>query len=173
MRKNSKKEAVHIQTRVLTLSLTSVLMIYLALSMFPASAELQLVERSTKTKGATTITWDSSFQDLDYTKGDPISIEVTWTVNAGAAEYESLSFKKATPRSKKDPALVDLIDVAYDGGTMVAVTFRFTELHWDAERLVDMGNAHFKLYLIVDEDGDGAVDLLTGYGVNVHVEDPL
>jgi hypothetical protein len=147
-------------------------MVCLALSIPPTAATLEHVERSTKTTGATKISWDSSFQDLEYTKGTDISLKVTWTVEAGAAEYNSFTFKRATPKSKKDPALVELIGITYEDDTSVVVTFKFTELHWDAERQVDIGNAHFKLYLMVDENGDGNVETLAAYGVNVHVEDP-
>lgn len=168
-----KKEALAVQNRVLNLSLTSVLMIYLALSLFPAAATLQLVEKSTKTKGATTVTWDSSFQDMDYTLGDTITMTVTWTVDAGVATYDSFGLRgpKFTPKGK-DPATGTEPTVSQSGNT-VTVTFSFTDLHLDRERNVEIGNAKFKLYLWVDEDGNSVVETLAGYGVNIHVEDPL
>ncbi|MFQ5898888.1 MAG: hypothetical protein ACE5JN_11670, partial [Candidatus Methylomirabilia bacterium] len=57
----------------------------IAFSAAPAFALVVWVEESTKTKGATTITWDSSFADLDYTNGTPIGTTVNWSVDAGAA----------------------------------------------------------------------------------------
>ena len=91
-----------------------------------------------------------------------------------------------TPRSKKDPAngeldkeateVIDDSDDDDDGdGTYegaVVVQFNFTDLHSCPRREVEMGNAHFKLYLDVDMDGDGELDKVVSYGVNVHVEDP-
>ncbi len=47
----------------------------------PARAGLELVKQSTKTVGVTTVTWDSSFRDLDYTVGEPITMTVPWTVD--------------------------------------------------------------------------------------------
>ena len=76
-----------------------------------------------------------------------------------------------TPRSKKDPADGELISVNPNGDS-VTVEFKFTELHLCPRRKVEMGNAHFKLYLDVDMDGDGEPDKVVSYGVNVHVEDP-
>ncbi len=48
----------------------------------------------------------------------------------------------------------------------------FTDLHLDKDRNVEIGNAHFKLYLLVDEDGNDTLETEAGFGVNVHVEDP-
>jgi len=141
----------------------------------PVWAALEKTESSTKTKGATTITWDSSFADFDYTLGDTIHMTVNWTVDAGAATYQSFVLKRYTPRSKKDPATGTTPVVLYpgsNGANSVDVAFKFTGLHFDKKRNVEIGNAHFKLYLMIDTDGDGAVDSRAGYGVNVHVEDP-
>jgi len=132
---------------------------------------LDLVETSTKTKGATTITWDSSFQDLNYSLGDAITMTVNWTVDAGTATYDSFALKGFTPKSQKDPADGQVLSISQSGNS-VTVEFKFTDLHLDRVRNVEVGNAHFKLYLWIDQDGDGAVDTLAGYGVNVHVEDP-
>ncbi|RMG55547.1 MAG: hypothetical protein D6723_02510 [Acidobacteria bacterium] len=138
-----------------------------------AFAGLSVTEQSTKTKGATTVTWDSAFEDLDYTVGTPITMTVTWTADTGIAEYEGFELKSFTPRSKKDPADGTLMNVSpASDGTSVTVEFVFTELHLDRKRNVEVGNAHFKLYLWIDKDGDGAVESVAGYGVNVHVEDP-
>ncbi len=57
-------------------------------------------------------------------------------------------------------------------GTEVTVDFAFTELHLDINRACEIGNAHFKLFLMVDTTGDGSPDTMAGFGVNVHVEDP-
>lgn len=142
-----------------------------ALTATVAIAAVSLVERSTKTKGATTITWDSSFQDMDYTLGDTVTFTANWDVDAGAAEYDGFTLKKVTPKSRRDPAEGWMGDVSQDGNS-VTVEFTFTGLHLDRVRDVEIGNAHFKLYLMIDKDGDGEVESRAGYGVNLHVEDP-
>ena len=70
-----------------------------------AFAELELVERSTKTEGVTTVTWDSSFQDLGYTVGGPIVMTVTWDVDAGFATFNGFTLRgpQFTPKGP-DPA---------------------------------------------------------------------
>jgi hypothetical protein len=166
----------------------------LALGSGSVLATLGPPQTSTKTKGVTTITWDSSFQDLGYTLGNTIDMTVTWTVEpppdattpAGRAEFVGFELRRGstdasksfTPKSKKDPALGTLSvgaesEDATTGGS-VPVQLTFTKLHLDQEPDpdVDIGNAKLKLYLMVDTDGSGAVDTLVGYGVNVHVEDP-
>jgi len=159
-----------------------IVVLALALTATIAFAALGLMETSTKTRGATTITWDSSFADFDYTCGSVITMTVNWTVDAGAAEFAGFALKENkkgkggfTPRSKKDPATGEVSGVTYpgaNGANSVDVSFRFTGLHLDKRRSVDVGNAHFKLYLNIDTDGDETPDSVVGYGVNVHVEDP-
>lgn len=138
-----------------------------------AIAAVELVEQDTKTVGSTTITWDSSFQDLNYTVGQAITIPVNWQVDAGAASFNNFVPREPrfTPKGP-DPArgnlsTVNLIRDSSNAGTsgQVNVTFRFTELHCDQNRRREIGNAHFSLVLNTIE---GAVS----YGVNVHVEDP-
>lgn len=193
------------------------LLVALALTATIVFAELELVETHTRTNGETTVTWDSSFADFDYTLGATVTMTVRWTVDAGAATYESFDLRcpgndgpnplfppglsglpdppdppgphgkgctNFTPRSKKDPADGVLLeprmiddsdddddeDGIFEGA--VEVPFYFTELHSCPRRNVEMGNAHFKLYLNVDMDGDGEPDKVMSYGVNVHVEDP-
>jgi len=154
-------------------SFSSLVVVALVLAgLWAASATLGLTESSSDTEGATTITWDSSFADLDYNLGDTITMTVNWDVDAGVATYDSFVVKRFTPRSKKDPAAGALLSTPNQSGTEVTVEFNFDELHFDKKRNVEIGNAHFKLYLMVDSDGDGEVDELEGYGVNVHVEDP-
>jgi len=174
--------------RILVLAL--LVCVALALTAAIVFAEVELVETNTKTNGVTTVTWDSSFDDLDYTQGLTATMTVTWDVDPGVAVYDSfdlrcsdddnenLDTKKGnrecssfTPRSKNDPVNGELLSVS-PGDNSVTVEFRFTELHSCSERNVEMGNAHFKLYLSVDTDGDGEPDKVVGYGVNVHVEDP-
>lgn len=141
------------------------------------SGSLVLVETSTKTKGATTVTWDSSFEDMDYTLGDPISVTVTWTVDAGAADYIGFDFKdmkhRCTPKDGvAEPAECSDITNLTQSGQSVSFDFSFTALHYDQERDVEIGTAHFKLDLLFDVDGDGTPETPVGLGVNVHVEDP-
>ncbi|MFQ5898236.1 MAG: hypothetical protein ACE5JN_08310, partial [Candidatus Methylomirabilia bacterium] len=103
--------------------------------------------------------------------GTPIGTTVNWSVDAGAAAYDSFKLKRFTPKSKKDPAGGDVFS-ATGSANSVTVSFRFTDLHLDKKRDVEIGNAHFKLYLWIDKDGNGTTETLAGYGVNVHVEDP-
>jgi len=151
----------------------------------PAFAELVLVEpRSTEEVGATTITWDSSFEDLDYTVGDTIMMRVFWDVDEGFATFAAFNLRPPnfTPKGP-DPADGTVLAVVFEdvndsGGAsssgFVDVDFRFDELHCDEEEEPDVlvGNAHFDLVLNVDTDGDGEADSDVDFGVNVHVEDP-
>ncbi|MFQ5351455.1 MAG: hypothetical protein ACE5D3_00080, partial [Candidatus Binatia bacterium] len=119
-----------------------------------ASAAVELVKTSTKAKGATTITWSSSFADFDYSLGDPISMTVSWTVDAGAAEYVGFDARpKYTPRSRKDPAAGSVPAFELLTENSARLTFQFSGLHLDRRRQVDIGNGHFKLYLKIDKDG--------------------
>ena len=131
-----------------------------------------VVESDTDTLGATIITWESSFEDLDYTVGTPISLTVNWTVDAGSAAFDHFDLRQYTPKSKGDPAIGTDPIVSASGPNSVTVNFQFSDLHWDGDRLVDIGNGHFKLYLSVDEDGDSVPETVVGFGVNIHVEDP-
>ena len=133
---------------------------------------LNLAERSTKSKGSTTITWDSSFHDMDYTLGNVINVVIDWDVDLGAATYDGFALRRYTPKSKKDPADGTPLTVTYSGGNSVSVSFSFNKLHYDQIRNVEVGNAHLKLFLMIDENGDGNPETRVGYGVNVHVEDP-
>ncbi|MFQ6015245.1 MAG: hypothetical protein ACE5NP_07370 [Anaerolineae bacterium] len=161
--------------RLLLVTIVVLVGLALVLTATTVFAALEPIKTSTKTKGATTITWDSSFADFDYTRGHTINMTVNWTVDAGAAEYLGFRLKRYTPRSRKDPASGTTPTVTYpgsNGANSVDVSFAFTDLHLDKRRRVDIGNAHFKLYLTVDENGDGIPETVVGYGVNVHVEDP-
>lgn len=143
----------------------------LALVAIPALAVVVAVGTGDKTVGNTRIVWDSSFQDLSYTLGDTVNLTVNWTVMSGAATYDRFEFKKVTPRPRKDPAQGAMLS-ATQSGNSVTVQFKFTDMHLDKRRSVDIGNAHLKLYLWVDTDGNGLTDTLVGYGVNLHAEDP-
>ena len=140
-----------------------------------AQAQVVPVETSTDTSDATIITWYSSFEYLDYTVGDQITMTVSWTVEAGAAAFEDLVLRHYTPKSKKDPAVGTEPSYAYpgsDGDNSVDITFSFSELHLDEERSVEIGNGHFTLLLNLDEDDDGEPETVARFGVNIHVEDP-
>jgi len=192
-----KRILVHALLVVVALALTATIVF----------AALELVGTDTRTNGVTTVTWDSSFADFDYTLDDTITMTVTWTVATGTATYDGFGLRcpdngpnppnllslsdlsdlsdppdppgpppgrgcsSFTPRSKKDPADGELISVNPNDDS-VTVEFKFTDLHLCPRRNVEMGNAHFRLYLDVDMDGDGEPDKVEGYGVNVHVEDP-
>ena len=140
-----------------------------------ANAQVAVVETSTDTLGATIITWDSDFEDLNYAVGDPVVMTVSWTVEAGMAAYEDAYLRHYTPKSKKDPALGDDPVFTYPGSigeNSVDITFSFSELHLGRERNVEISNGHFTFMLMVDEDGDGETDASARFGTNIHVEDP-
>lgn len=145
-----------------------------------AYAAVELVDQDTKTVGSTTVTWDASFQDLAYRIGSEITLPVTWSVDAGSASFAGVRLRGPafTPLGP-DPAAGELLDVSLVQDTLLAaseaaveVTLRFDELNCDEEREVQIGNAHVSLDLHIDEDGDGSLDAIVGYGVNVHVEQP-
>ncbi|UCD30015.1 MAG: hypothetical protein JSV03_05945 [Planctomycetota bacterium] len=149
--------------------------ILVALFSSVASAQVAVVETCTDTLGATIITWDSELEDLNYTMGDPITMTVTWTVDAGMATYNDAVLRHYTPKSKKDPAVGDEPTFTYPGSAgdnSVDIMFSFTELHLDEDNAVEIGNGHFTFLLDVDEDGDGEVDAVARFGTNIHVEDP-
>jgi len=136
------------------------------------SAAPIVVESETDTLGATIITWEASFEDLDYTLGNPIVLTVNWIVVEGSATYDSFVLRSYTPKTKIDPAIGTDPVVAGNGDTSVTFEFLFSDLHYDEDYLVDIGNGHFKFFLMVDEDGDGTPETRAGFGVNIHVEDP-
>jgi hypothetical protein len=145
-----------------------------------ADAALMLVERQTETIGATTITWDSSFEDLNYTLGETITMRVTWDVVAGRAAFldfvlrgPEFTPKGPDPADGTEPVVTPVQDSGGPDTTgIVDVEFAFTALHCDEAKPADIGNAHFSLVLNIDKDGDGQLDSIVRYGVNVHVEDP-
>lgn len=71
---------------------------------------------------------------------------------------------RAAPGSEQPPA-------EYGDDPLFGM-WRDRELHCDAARQVQIGNAHFSLDLNVDQDGNGSTESVVGYGVNVHVEQP-
>ena len=178
--------------RILVLALLVV--VGLALTATIVFAALGLPETSTRTNGVTKVTWDSSFADFSYTLSETITMTVTWIVDeGGVAEYVDFGLRcpdnngsnspgkgsgqgciNFTPRSKKDPVAGEIVTpaVAIDDNS-TTIEFKFTELHLCPDRNVEMGNAHFKLYLNVDMDDDGDMDKVLSYGVNVLVEDPV
>jgi len=176
-----KRILVHALLVVVALALTATIVF----------AALELGGTDTRTNGVTTVTWDSRFADLDYTLGETVTMTMTWNVDAGAAEYVDFGLRcpdnngsnspgkgsgrgciNFTPRSKRDPVSGEVTQITKNDGNSVTVELEFTDLHLDPLRNVEMGNAHFKLYLNVDMDGDGEPDKVASYGVNVLVEEP-
>lgn len=141
-------------------------MLILVLATSPIFGALSEVQ-STKTKGATTVTWDSSFIETEYTMGQPLTLYVDWTADTGSASFNHFAAKGKTWTPPKD---VKGTWSSY-GANPVVLTVRFTNLHYDARRQCYIGNAHFKLFLNIDKNGDGYAESVAGYGVNVHVED--
>ena len=161
--------------RILVLALLVV--VALTLTATIVFAALEPVGTDTRTNGETTVTWDSSFADLDYALGETITMTVTWNVDVdeGVAEYVSFDLGSGsfTPRSRQDPAKGEIVTEAVQtGDNSVTIEFKFTGLHTCPIRDVEMGNAHFNLYLNVDMDGDKEPDKVVSYGVNVLVEEP-
>ena len=80
-----------------------------ALGTTAAVAAVTLTETSTKTKGVTTVTWDSSFHDDAYNVGDTVSFTVHWNVDTGTDEYAGFGLRRVTPKSRNDPAVGQLV----------------------------------------------------------------
>ena len=59
----------------------------------PALAGLALAEQDTKTVGATTITWDASFDDLDDRVDETIEMSVHWTVDEGFGAFSAFDLR--------------------------------------------------------------------------------
>lgn len=158
--------------------LTSAVMVLFLAGSTAAFADLQLVERSTETEGDTTITWDSSFEDLNYTVGNEITLRVNWDVNAGFATFNGVALRgpSFTPKGP-DAATGELVRFGLiknsneaEPSGIIDVTIRFDSLHCAEDEGVAVGNAHFWLLLDVLEDTDEGTLEPVGYGVNVHVE---
>jgi len=152
----------------------------IALAAPAALAALEAADQAVKTVGATTIRWSASFRDLGYQNGATLTIDVTWHVEGGAASFKNFRQRQPhfTPKGP-DPAAGALMgaQLAQNSGAAatsgnVQATLRFTELHCDAQRAREIGNAHFALELDVDRNGDGIADGVVAYGVNVHAEHP-
>lgn len=140
-----------------------------------AWAGLQVVETSTDTLGTTEVSWSSGFLDDDYTIGAVIVVTVSWSATGGAVEYDRVALRRYTPKAKGDPAIGTEPAITYPGSggaNSVDISFAFVDMHLDEDNSVQIGNGHFKLYLQVDEDGDGTTDSVAGFGVNIHAEDP-
>ena len=142
-----------------------------------ARADLQLVERSIETNGATMVQFDSSFEHLSYTVGQQIDLVISWEVLGGTATFNDLDPLDFTPRgpdsAEGELQSFRLLSAADDTGAgQLSVQFHFSELHCDRDRAVQIGNAHLRLRLNIDMDGDGLLDSVATYGVQVHVEDP-
>lgn len=139
----------------------------------PTIATPVVVEWSEKISGVKTVEWTSSFKDSDYTLESAISITVEWDVTTGMAEFDNFDLKGKgfTPSSKKDPAFRSWVMIG-QGDRWIEIGVTFDGLHWSEEELADIGNAHFKLWMMIAENGDGDVETLAGFGVNLHVEDP-
>lgn len=132
-------------------------------------------ETCSDTLDATIVNWTCEFEDLDYTLGSVLTLTVTWSVDQGFADYDWVGFRSYTPKAKNDPALGTDPVITYPGSAgdnSVDIAFTFVEMHTCKDDGVAIGNGHFKLYLRVDEDGDGLTDATAGFGVNVHAEDP-
>ena len=59
----------------------------------PSLAGLELVDETTKHKGETTITWDSSFHDRNYIPCSTITVILNWGVDSGAATFNDIFLK--------------------------------------------------------------------------------
>jgi hypothetical protein len=154
-----------------------VLSMFVAVFLAVGSAEGAVVVtgHDTDTVGTNEVTWISSFEDLDYTLGAPITLTVVWS-STGLVEFDNVGLRGYTPKSKNGAAQgTDPVFVypGSAGANSVDITLTFLALHPAPDGLSLKGNGHFTVYLRVDEDGDGATDSTAGFGVNVHVEDPL
>ncbi|MCK4827095.1 PKD domain-containing protein, partial [bacterium] len=140
-------------------------------------ADVEPVAQRSKSVGVTTVTWDSVFQDFNYESPSTVRIPVSWTVDSGTASFNNFSLKSFGPKTKKDPATAQLIDIILiedsDGAGstgQIEVLFKFTGLHYDKRETVHVGDALFNLKLNMDRDGDGLSDRAISCKINLHVE---
>jgi len=62
-----------------------------------SNAEIEPVGQNSNSVGVTIVTWDSSFQDLDYASPDTIWMTLRWTVNTGTATFNDFVLKGFSP----------------------------------------------------------------------------
>ena len=58
-----------------------------------ATPALAGLEQDTKTVGATTITWDASFEDLNSRVDETIEMSVHWTVDEGFGAFSAFDLR--------------------------------------------------------------------------------
>ena len=58
-----------------------------------ATPALAGLEQDTKTVGATTITWDASFEDLNSRVDETIEMSVHWTVDEGLGAFSAFDLR--------------------------------------------------------------------------------
>lgn len=138
------------------------------------SSAVELIENSTQKIRKTTITWDSSFYDYNYTLGSTIEFNVVWTVDKGTATYNGFLLDSLGPSDKIDSVMGEFVsdptNISGNQGGEVKVEFKFTDLYLDEELNVEKGIAHFQLILNVDKNGDGTPDSVVNFGVNLEVK---
>lgn len=129
----------------------------------------------TDTIGTNEVTWTSGFGDLDYTVGAPVTITVIWA-STGLVEFDDVSLRSYTPKTKKGAALGTDPTFVYPGSAganSVDITCTFLALHPAPDGLSLHGTGHFTVDLLVDEDGDGVTNSSASFGVNLYVKDPF
>ncbi len=163
--------------------------VLIALWAAPAFALLEPCDPAEDTEeiGATMmITFDSCFQDLGYTLGNPIPMTFDWIVTGdGTCTFDKVELrgKEYTPVSKRNspanssPAegTVPMNIVEMGNGTSsgsVSFDVTFTRLHSGRNGDVAIGNGHYRVNLYCDTDGDSLDGTIVHLGVNLHVEDP-
>lgn len=136
--------------------------------------QLVLVDRNELTVGPlgaeTTIQWESSFEDLNYTNGELIALAVNWEVITGVAEFQGFMEKPKgfTPKGVEG-RFMDTTVTDPPPETSAQGVLQFTALK--PTKKAQKGTAHLHLILKVDSTGDGQADLDVALGVNVHVCD--
>jgi hypothetical protein len=138
----------------------------IALWATPAFADLEVAKTSTKEKGATSVTWNSSFVDVLYDCGQVVLQEANLgiLVNYGDAAFVEFIGKNNLFTPKKDVA------GGYSAGGVFTVDL--SSMHYDEERDVFVGNVHLKMLLEIDADGLPGREATLDGGVNIHLERP-
>ncbi|MFQ5877452.1 MAG: hypothetical protein ACE5JH_07160 [Acidobacteriota bacterium] len=129
-----------------------------------AAADVQ-IQRSTKTKGATTVSWNSSFV---YDGFDCLPITLTEgdldiVVDSGDAALVGFLGRKHVFTPPNDVT----------GSYVAAETFFTVEvnsLHFDEDRGLWIVNVHLKMRMEVDKDGVPGREASADFGVNLHLE---
>lgn len=129
-----------------------------------AVADVQ-IQRSTKSKGATTVSWNSSFVHQGF---DCLPITLTEghldiVVESGDAAFLAFLGRNKVFTPPKDVTGSYVADESF-------FKVEVDSLHFDEDLGVWIGNVHLKMRMEVDKDGLPGREARADFGVNLHLE---